>query len=114
MAYKSPINITFDELKFRLNEDFERHVVEAIQSYQVEVDRDELIRALLFDRRQYDRGFEDGKPVHVLIKNKLSDYPVDGFWDKQRHILYTSYMTAELATQRGYTWTEIEEKEGNE
>ena len=114
MAYKSPISVNFDDLKFQITEDFEKNVVKAVQSYKVDVNREELLQALNYDRKQYEKGYKDGRPVHVFIKNKYSDYPVDGFWDKQRNILYTSFMTAELATQRGYSWEEIKEGEGND
>lgn len=109
MAYESPISVTYDDLQFKLNEDFERHIVEAVQTYKVNVNREELLQALNYDRKQYEKGYKDGRPIHVLIKNKYSDYPIDGFWDKQRNILYTSFMTAELAAQRGYSWEEIKE-----
>ena len=39
----------------------ENTVYKAIQSIGVNVDKDELIRALKYDRDQYDKGFDDGK-----------------------------------------------------
>ena len=38
----------------------EDDVVKAVQSYGIVVDKKELLRALGYDRGQYDKGYEDG------------------------------------------------------
>lgn len=57
--YESPINIIFGNMRTEL----EGTVFEAIQEVHVDVDRDELIKALQYDRRQYERGYSDGYSV---------------------------------------------------
>lgn len=46
MSYKSPIEILMKEAKL----DFENGIYNAIQEYEINVDKDELIKALNYDR----------------------------------------------------------------
>lgn len=55
--YESPIEFVTSELTKQLEGD----VLTLAQSYGVRVDKDELIRALNYDRQQYEKGFADGK-----------------------------------------------------
>jgi hypothetical protein len=56
MSYKSPIDVIHQGFQTKLEGD----IFEAIQSYGVYVDKDELVKALKYDRDQYRKGFEDG------------------------------------------------------
>lgn len=51
--YKSIIDIRFDAL--------EKEVIRKIEQLDIKIDREELIRALKYDRNQYDAGYRDGK-----------------------------------------------------
>lgn len=58
--YKAPIELLstqMSEHKF----DTEKMVIEAVFKTGVNVDKDELIRALQYDRDQYDKGYADAK-----------------------------------------------------
>ena len=58
--YKSPIEL----LSARMSEykvDTEKMVIEAVFKTGVNVDKDELIRALQYDRDQYAKGYADAK-----------------------------------------------------
>lgn len=54
--YKSPIEIAYGQLQTKMEGD----VFRAIQSYDINVDKDELIKALAYDREQYNAGYTDG------------------------------------------------------
>jgi hypothetical protein len=56
MNYQSPIDVVYQGFQTKLEGD----IFEAIQSYGVYVDKDELVKALKYDRDQYRKGFEDG------------------------------------------------------
>lgn len=43
----------------KMNEDFENSVLKAVQKVGINVDKEELLKALIYDRRQYDKGYED-------------------------------------------------------
>ena len=59
MMYKSPIEIV-RELGSQIAQEFDAEVFRAIQKVGVEVDREELLKALHYDRDQYNKGYEDG------------------------------------------------------
>jgi hypothetical protein len=54
--YNLPINIIYGQMQTQMEGD----ILRAVQQYGIDVDKDELIRALRYDRDQYDRGFADG------------------------------------------------------
>ena len=66
MNYQSPINIMYQGLQTK----FEGDVMTAIQSYGVDVDKDELVKALKYDRDQYRKGYIDGCKVNRVDKIK--------------------------------------------
>ena len=55
--YKSPIDLFYDHLVTEQ----ENEVFKAVVRCGIDVDKDELIKALAYDRRQYDLGYADGK-----------------------------------------------------
>lgn len=57
--YMPPISVITSEIQTKL----EDKIFEAVQNIDIEVDRDELIQALTYDRNQYEKGFTDGKKV---------------------------------------------------
>ena len=54
--YQSPIEIITRQMRTQ----FEDNVFKAIQDYGIAVDKDELIKALQYDREQYEKGYRDG------------------------------------------------------
>ncbi len=56
LSYQSPVNILYQRFQAKVEGD----IYQAIQSYGVHVDKDELIKALQYDRNQYQKGFIDG------------------------------------------------------
>lgn len=54
--YESPITVAAEQMKVA----FEGEVMKAVQSFGVNVDLDELAKALAYDRDQYEQGFLDG------------------------------------------------------
>lgn len=70
--YKNPIEVIYSQVRTQLVEEEERQILKAVHDVGVEVDRDELIKALEYDRDQYEKGFEDGKnSVWVDVKERL-------------------------------------------
>lgn len=69
MSYQSPINIISQGFQTKIEGD----IFTAIQSYGVDVDKEELIKALQYDRNQYEKGFIDGCINNIdAIKAKLA------------------------------------------
>lgn len=55
--YDSPIELFTAEIQAKL----EDGVVDLLKHIDIDVDKDELLRALKYDRDQYHKGFSDGK-----------------------------------------------------
>lgn len=59
--YDSPIHVDFTEPVIeKLKDEADEYILRACQKMVVSVDKDELIKALQYDRDQYLRGFTDG------------------------------------------------------
>ena len=59
--YESPINAIYHEITHKILEDSEEKIMLGVQqAVGYKVDKDELIKALRYDRNQYEKGFEDG------------------------------------------------------
>ena len=54
--YKSPVSIIQD----RFRTEVEDNVMKTISGYHIVVDKEELIKALNYDRAQYQCGYTDG------------------------------------------------------
>ena len=59
--YESPFTVIYGEPIYKqLNDEFENAVMECVASCNISVDKDELIKALQYDRDQYQKGYNDG------------------------------------------------------
>lgn len=59
--YESPITLMVKEMAEQAAKRLDEETFKAIYSVMPTVDKDELIRALQYDRGQYDKGYTDGK-----------------------------------------------------
>ena len=78
--YKSPIKVSQGNLEMQ----FEGEILKAVQRVDITVDKDELIRALRYDREQYQKGFDDARkgavPVVRCKDCKWFADNNDGYW----------------------------------
>lgn len=59
--YQSPIELFYTEpIVETLKDETDALIVRSVVNADVQVDRDELIKALQYDRGQYEKGFSDG------------------------------------------------------
>ena len=69
--YKSPIEIITGQIKTN----YEDGIFRAIQNVGINIDREELLKALEYDRGQYEEGFRKGEEYTLLqIKNLLPEW----------------------------------------
>jgi len=63
--YENPINIFYDkiatEMVNKMNEETGDYVLNLVHSYGVDVNKEELIKALKYDREQYEKGYTEGR-----------------------------------------------------
>lgn len=67
--YKSPIEIKIDDIVSDAVERVDKYIVRYIQQVGVNVDKDELVKALKFDREQYEKGWNDRDTEIVRCKD---------------------------------------------
>lgn len=60
IEYLAPIKVIYDKLAYEASTELDNNVVKAVQRYAIDVDKDELFKALAYDRDQYNKGFADG------------------------------------------------------
>ena len=65
MNYKSPIDLIITQVETNM----ENEIVRAVQRVGVNIDKEELIRALAYDRGQYAKGYYDRDSEIVRCKD---------------------------------------------
>lgn len=77
----------------------EGEIMQAVMRVGVEVNKEELIRALAYDRGQYEKGYRDGRPKWISVGDQLPsgfDYFDDGTAEPAEYIVKVK--NAEVAT----------------
>lgn len=67
--YESPIEVVFSDLVSDAVEKADEYIVSFVQQVGVNVDKDELIKALKYDRGQYEKGWNDRDAEIVRCKD---------------------------------------------
>lgn len=65
VGYKSPIQVRVEQAAKALNLQVENKVYNLVQECEINVDKDELLKALRYDRNQYEKGFADGSRLEI-------------------------------------------------
>ena len=69
-AYDSPITLIAGQLETKIEND----VMSTIQRYGIDVNKEELLKALNYDRQQFDAGYQKGfEAGYQKAKNELAD-----------------------------------------
>lgn len=61
VGYKSPIEVYTQQMMDDITKKQEDYILQGVRNAGVVVDKDELVKALAYDRDQYNKGFEDGR-----------------------------------------------------
>lgn len=76
--YEPPIKTTVSDFEMKFIKERERNIYRAVQKYDIHVDKEELIKALNYDRQQYQKGFDDGyRSFAADFYCKLMEYSPD-------------------------------------
>lgn len=84
MKYRSPIEIISQDVQTK----FEDLVMNTVYSYEIKVDKDELIKALQYDRDQYRQGFKDACGA---VFDKLKSLLAQDIFKDIENIINTNY-----------------------
>jgi len=75
--YKSPIELVYGQNHRIIEEMYEEQdkwVLKCINNVGLNVNKDELIKALQYDRQQYEKGYKDG--LEQLSEDAITDWMV--------------------------------------
>lgn len=78
--YQSPIEIIQDRMRMEV----EGEVFKAVQNVGVHVDKDELLKALQYDRGQYTKGYKEG---YAKAIDEFAERLKENVNNKYRHFL---------------------------
>ena len=70
----NPIEKVVKEIADKSEQETEEYVMTAIRNVGINVDKDELLKALTYDRRQYEKGFQDGKSANGEMLETIYSY----------------------------------------
>ena len=68
-VYEPPITLYMNEIQTQI----EDNCLKAVQSYGFNVDKDELKKALDYDRGQYDKGYADARKMYERLHGEWLD-----------------------------------------
>ena len=93
--YDSPIRLAVSKMKSQFNDD----IYNAVVKTGIDVDKDELVRALNCDRNQYEKGYRDGLKASkwISVKERL---PKAG----ERVLATDGYFVGEFFLNRRGQW----------
>ena len=70
-GYESPISMEIRKIDEKIAEERDNQILVAVQEEcQIKIDKFELMRALNYDRDQYNKGFEDAKKKFERLMGK--------------------------------------------
>ena len=77
--YKSPIELLVADIQHQIVKQQDEEIYQAVLHYIPNVDKEELLRALEYDRNQYEKGYADGKrdAMAELVRCKDCDHRSD-------------------------------------
>ena len=67
MSYESPITKYVDRMIKDIVEKEDGYLLEEVRKVGFNIDKDELAKALQYDRKQYEKGFSDGRLYQPAI-----------------------------------------------
>ena len=73
--YKSPIELLFTDIQNQIIEQQDEKIYEAVVHFVPNVNKEELLRALRYDRGQYEKGYADGiaESRWISVNERLPD-----------------------------------------
>ena len=109
-GYDSPITMIVSQMEAKMEAD----TMSVIQRYGIDVNKDELIKALNYDRGQYEKGYADRGnmivPVTLEMDQRGTVRQIKGYLDKATQIIYANSITVECAEAIGWKIKVSEDK----
>ena len=92
-AYQSPIEMIYHDMQMH----FEDEVCKAVQQVDIHVDKEELIKALQYDREQFAKGYANARAVSMQRQNEEREHMITWLAKFCRHIDMPEHLSDEDA-----------------
>jgi hypothetical protein len=99
MTYESPIELLITDVQNQIVKQQDEEIYKAVLHYIPKVDREELLRALQYDRQQYEKGYRDGQRDAFATENN-----VGGKWIPVSERLPEDEKLVLCLTNTGWYW----------
>lgn len=99
MSYETPIKLamTMERVTVLAREEQDKRIYQAVLDSGINVSREELIKALKYDRDQYAKGYEDGKA------EAMQWIPVSEMLPEDENIMYWTTHEDGSVVMHGFT-----------
>ena len=87
-SYESPITRITEETIKRVIEGEEGYLMECVRNVGFNIDKEELRKALLYDRDQYEKGYSDGRmarDAEIVRCKECKWYRTEYSWNCKEH-----------------------------
>lgn len=102
VGYDSPIQVIASQIEMTMDGE----ILKACQRVGVDVNKDELIKALNYDREQYEKGYADRGnkivPVTLEMDEGHTTRQIKGYLDKATQTIYANSITVDVAEAIGW------------
>lgn len=82
--YSSPIELIYKDAQYRMEKD----IFYAIQKVDINVNKDELIKALAYDRNQYEKGYADALAEQKKGRWQITDAYPHNVYCSECHMIF--------------------------
>ena len=76
LTYNSPIKLIYDKMTMNIEDE----IVTVVQRVNINVDKEELIKALEYDRGQYEKGYADAMADAIPVEWLKERYKTEGYY----------------------------------
>jgi hypothetical protein len=92
-GYESPINVLIGQMRMEQ----EGNIFKVVQEHGIDVDKEELIKALQYDRNQYEKGYINGYNAKAadVAREIIDDFDRHGVYSKE----YTDFLRREYGVK---------------
>ena len=104
--YESPVNIITKDIQSK----FENGVMTYMQDIGIYVDKGELVKALAYDRDQYEKGYREGR---FAAESKTEWISVEDSLPRNGQYCFVAYVYNDNPEHRGYGTERYYIDEGN-
>ena len=95
--YTSPIDVIYGEMQMQV----EGEIYKGVEKVGVNVDKEELLKALQYDRGQYEQGYKDGynEAINVLVAVAMKRFTELDFKDNYASVISCKIILREIAEE---------------